>query len=59
MTPTPELPQYLVDAAERYDNATDADDETKREALAVLKAAITQAHVDLYAEDTTTLKEAA
>jgi len=64
MTATePELPQYLVDAAARFDDLPDtATDADKREALAALKAAISLAHVDLYTttDDTiTTLKEAA
>ena len=66
MTATePDLPQYLVDAAARFDNLPgNATDETKREALAALKSAVRQAHVDLYTittndTDTTTLKEAA
>lgn len=62
MTATePELPQYLVDAAARFDSLPDdATDADKREALAALKAAITQAHLDLYTTtEVTTLKEAA
>ncbi len=61
MTTEPELPQYLVDAAARFDSLPDnATDETKREALAALKAAVGQAHLDLYTTtEVTTLKDAA
>jgi hypothetical protein len=62
MTPTPDLPQYLVDAAERFDAASEEDHPGEyREAFDALEQAMRQAHVDIYTiiDDTTEMKEAA
>jgi hypothetical protein len=59
MTPTPQLPQYLVDAADRFDAATEGTEEYLA-AFDALEQAMRQAFTDIYTIDTTTeLKEAA